>query len=149
MIWSSACSYSVQCLVQSYHCLLYCHLTGWVVGFCLFSPDDGMVECLFTLCSFVLQVDRTGNCLFCAIKKSLLMRTATSQKATFFPNWYFRRMVVNYMVNHCQLIFYNRFLALMSLYGVEERADLDRGWNSPLSFKEYLRLLLSRDFWGD
>ena len=77
------------------------------------------------------------------------MRTATSQEATFFPNHYFRRMVVNYMVNHCQLIFNNKFLALMSLYGVEERADPDRGWTPPLSFKEYLRLLLRRDFWGD
>ena len=37
----------------------------------------------------------------------------------------------------------------MSLYGVEERADLDRGWNPPLSFKQYLRLLLRWDFLGD
>ena len=103
-----------------------------------------MVECLFILCSFILQVDGTGNCLFGMIKKSLSVRIATSQEATFFPNRYFRRMV-----NHCQLIFKNKFLALMSLYGVEERADPDRGWNPPLSFKEYLRLLLRRDFWGD
>ena len=40
------------------------------------------------------------------------------------------RGVVTYMVNHQQLI-NNKFLALMSLYGVEERADPDRGWNSP------------------
>ena len=43
------------------------------------------------------------------------------------------------MVNHWQLI-YNKFLALMSLYGVEERVDPGRG---------YLSLLLRRDFWGD
>ena len=42
-----------------------------------------------------LQVDGTGNCLFSAIKKSLSVRTATSQEATYFPNHYFRRMVVN------------------------------------------------------
>ena len=72
-----------------------------------------------------------------------------SQEATFFPNWYFRRMVVNYKVNHQQLIYNNKFLALMSLYGVEERADPGRGWNPPLSFKQYLRLLLRRVFWGD
>ena len=77
------------------------------------------------------------------------IHTATSQDTTFFPNRYFRRMVVNYMVNHHQLIYENKFLALMSLYGVEERADLDRGWNQPLSFKQYLRLLLRKDFWGD
>ena len=37
----------------------------------------------------------------------------------------------------------------MSLYGVEEGEDLDRGWSPPLSYKEYLILLLMRDIWGD
>ena len=37
----------------------------------------------------------------------------------------------------------------MSFYGVEERAYPDRGWNPPLSFKQYLRMLLRRDFWDD
>ena len=36
----------------------------------------------------------------------------------------------------------------MSLYGVEE-TDPSRSWNLPLSFKEYLRCLLRKDFWGD
>ena len=57
--------------------------------------------------------------------------------------------MVNYIVNHQQLIYNNKFLALMSLYGIEEWADPSRGWNPPLSFKQYLRLLLQRDFWGD
>ena len=47
-----------------------------------------------------LQVDGTGNCLFSAIKKSLSVHMATSQEANYFPNCYFRRMVVNYIVNH-------------------------------------------------
>ena len=88
---------------------------GWVITY----P-------VFFVC---LQVDGTGNCLFSAVKKSLSVHNAT-----YFPNQYFRRMVVNYMVNHHQLI-YDKFLALMSLYGVEERADLGRDWNPPLSFK--------------
>ena len=59
-------------------------------------------------------------------------------------------MVVHYMVNHRQLIYFNKYEALMSLYGVkEEREDPTRGWNPPLSFKQYLHLLLQRDFWGD
>ena len=58
-------------------------------------------------------------------------------------------MVFNYMVNHQQLIYDKKFLALMSLYGVEERVDPGRGWNPPLSFKQYLRLLLRLVFWGD
>ena len=38
-------------------------------------------------------------------------------------------MVVNYMVNHHQLIYANKYNTLMSLYGVEEDApDPGRGW---------------------
>ena len=36
----------------------------------------------------------------------------------------------------------------MSLYGVEEIGP-SRDWNLPLSFKQYLRCLLKRSFWGD
>ena len=96
-----------------------------------------------------LQVDGTGKCLFSAIKKSLSVCPAMSQEATYFPNHYFRRMVVNCIVIHQQLIYNNKFLALMSLYGIEEWVDPGRGWNPPLSFKQYLCLLLWRDFWGD
>ena len=74
---------------------------------------------------------------------------ATAWLATYFPNLYFRRMVVNYMVNHCQLIYQNKYLALMSLYGVQQRVDQGRGWTAPLSYKQYLRLMLHHDFWGD
>ena len=91
-----------------------------------------------------------GNCLFSAIKKSLLVCTATLQEATYFPSQYLRRQVVHYMVNHRQLVYFNKFEALMSLYGVEEeREDPTRGWNPPLSFKQYLCLLLWGNVWGD
>ena len=53
------------------------------------------------------------------------------------------------MVNHCQLIYCNKYLALMSLYGVWWEADQGRGWTGPLSFKQYLRLMLQHNFWGD
>ena len=54
------------------------------------------------------------------------------------------------MINKHQLIYQNKFVTLMSLYGVEEEGPSDdRGWKAPLSYKEYLRLLLRRDFWGD
>ena len=54
------------------------------------------------------------------------------------------------MVNHHQLIYTNKYNTLMSLYGVKEDApDPGRGWVVPLSFKEYLRVLLHHDFWGD
>ena len=91
-----------------------------------------------------------GNCLFSALKKSMVVQTANSIDHTYFPNRYFRRMVVNYMVNHWQLIYRNKFPTLMALYMVEEEVlDPQRGWVPPLSFKEYLRQLLCHDFWGD
>ena len=98
-----------------------------------------------------LQVDGTGNCLFSSVKKSLSVRTATSQEATYFPNRYFRRMVVNFMANHRQLIYKNKYLLLMSSMVSRSRGEADRGrgWTPPLSFKQYLCLLLQRDFWGD
>ena len=129
-------SYSITRLVG---CNIFIIFFGWGYGRVITYP-------VFFI---YLQVDGTGNCLFSSIRKSMSVHTATAQEATYFPNQYFRRMVVNYMVNHWQLIYDNKFLALMSLYGVEERMDLGRGWNPPLSFKQYLRLLLQRDFWGD
>ena len=55
------------------------------------------------------------------------------------------------MANHCQLVIKNKFLSLMSNYGVEVEAVAGqvRGWTPPLSFRQYLHLLLRRDFWGD
>ena len=87
--------------------------------------------------------------MFLALKKSMAVWTANNTDHTYFLNRYFRRMVVNYMVNLRQLIYRNKFPTLMVLYGVEEVPDLQRGWAPPLSFKEYLRHLLRHGFWGD
>ena len=53
------------------------------------------------------------------------------------------------MANNRQLVLKNKFIALMSTYGVEAEEDQARGWTPPLSFRQYLHLLLWRDFWGD
>ena len=37
----------------------------------------------------------------------------------------------------------------MSTYGIEVEEDQARGWTPPLSFRQYLHLLLRRNFWGD
>ena len=97
-----------------------------------------------------LQVDSSGNCLFGALKRSLMVcnNTPAGRDAPYFPNHYFQRQVINYMINHRCLIYHNKYEALMSLYGVEEM-DPSRDWNLPLSFKQYLRCLLKRSFWGD
>ena len=55
------------------------------------------------------------------------------------------------MANHHQLVLKNKFISLMSNYGVEVEAVAGqvRGWTPPLSYRQYLHLLLRRDFWGD
>ena len=109
---------------------------------------DGHLTLILTF--LFLQVDSSGNCLFGALKRSLTVRNNTSagRDALHFPNCYFWRQVINYMINHRCLINHNKYEALMSLYGVEEM-DPSRDWNLLLSFKQYLRCLLKRSFWGD
>ena len=53
------------------------------------------------------------------------------------------------MVNNRQLVMKNTFMALMSNYGIEVEESQARGWTPPLSYRQYLHLLLWRDFWGD
>ena len=74
--------------------------------------------------------------------------SALGRDAPYFPNCYFQRHVVNYIIYHRHLIYHNKYEALMSLYGVED-TDPSRHWNLPLSFKQYLRCLLKKSFWGD
>ena len=53
------------------------------------------------------------------------------------------------MANHYQLVLKNKYMSLMSHYGVEVEAGQVGGWTPPLSYRQYLHLLLQRDFWGD
>ena len=53
------------------------------------------------------------------------------------------------MANNRQLVLKNKFIALMSTYSIEIEEDWARGWTPPLSFRQYLHLLLQRDFRGD
>ena len=50
------------------------------------------------------------------------------------------------MVKHHQLVYKNKYLALMANYGLAEETPQFKG---PLSFKEYLHHVLHHDFWGD
>ena len=134
-----------------------CQVTGHIVSFCLkvlvALLVTGVVKWLVTLidpesfywspwwslctdsCLLSLQVDLSGNCLFGALKRSLMVcnNSALGRDTPYFPNCYFQRQVVNYIINHRCLIYHNKYEALMSLYGVEE-TDPSRDWNPPLSF---------------
>ena len=50
------------------------------------------------------------------------------------------------MVKYWQLVHQNKFITLMSNYGLEEETEQYKG---PLSSKDYLRHMLEREFWGD
>ena len=56
----------------------------------------------------------------------MLVHTATSREATYFPNHYFRRMVVFFMVNHRQLVMKSKFWSLSSHYGVEVEEEVQQ-----------------------
>ena len=57
------------------------------------------------------------------------------------------------MVHHRQLVMKCKFWSLSSHYGVQVEEDPEvqqsRGWAPPLSYRQYLHLMLQRDFWGD
>ena len=57
------------------------------------------------------------------------------------------------MVHHRQMVIKSKFWSLSGHYGVEVEEDLEvqqaRGWAPPLSYRQYLHLMLRRDFWGD
>ena len=78
---------------------------------------------------------------------------ATLKEATYLPNRYLRRMVVSFLAHHCQYVLKSKYWSLSSHYGVEVEEDPEvqqaRGWAPPLSYRQYLHLLLRRDFWGD
>ena len=165
-IWGSICRHTVTTRLSR------CQVTGCIASFCLkvlvTLLVTGVVKWLVTLidpesfywlpwwslctdsCLLSLQVDLSGNCLFGALKRSLTVcnNSASGRDAPYFPNCYFQRQVVNYIINHRCPIYHNKYEALMSLYGVEG-TDPSRDWNLPLSFKQYLRWLLKKSFWGD
>ena len=93
------------------------------------------------------QVDgSSSNCLFGAIKKTLGVHHSKSPDYPFYPCQYFRHEVVAWIVKHQQLVYQNKFTSLMLNYGLDEETAQYKG---PLSFKNYLRHLLQREFWGD
>ena len=87
-----------------------------------------------------------GNCLFRAIKASLGVHHARAKDSPYYPTRYFCWQVVTWMVKHCQLVYKNKYLALMANYGLAEETPQFKG---PLSFKDYLCHILHHDFWGD
>ena len=87
----------------------------------------------------------TGNCLFHAFKGCLKVRTWADHSAPYFPCRYARRMVVAWMAHNRSFIWKHKRVSLQSKYGVEDGDYVP----NPLSYKEYLRSMLKRGFWGE
>ena len=128
--------------------IVYSHSTGWVVAFWSFWAVSDMVEWTLTPYYCVLQEDGAGNCLFGTIKKSLSVRTATSQEATYFLTstlgewWSTKWWTTGSWSTTTRSWPWCHSMVL-------RKGQIWAEWNPPLSFKQYLRLLLRRDFWGD
>ena len=87
-----------------------------------------------------------GNCFFGAIKASMGVHHAKATDSPYYVTRYFHWQVVTWIIKHCQLVYRNKYLALMANYGLAEETPQFKG---PLSFKDYLCHLLHHDFWGD
>ena len=88
----------------------------------------------------VFKVEGNGNCLFSAIRKSLQVHHsgATMDGARYlpyYPNRYFRRQVINWMVANIQKVIVYMGSALRAAHGID---DLTASHGGPFSFKVYL-----------
>ena len=99
------------------------------------------------------QVEGNGNCLFLSIKKSLQVRHSGAggsmggeRKLPYFPNWYFRRQVIAWMIENCQWVQKYMGSALRATYGVPDPTASHGG---PFSYKTYLIQLMEWTFWSD
>ena len=87
-----------------------------------------------------------GNCLFRAIKASMGVHHGEAMDSPYYPTRYFHQQVVAWIIKHCQLVYRNKYLALMANYRLAEEKPQFKG---ALSFKDCLCHLLHCDFWGD
>ena len=101
----------------------------------------------------LFKVEGNGNCLFLAIKKSLQVRHSGTGGAMdgehqlpYYPNRYFRRQVINWMIENCQKVHKYMGSVLKASYGIPDPSASHEG---PFSYKTYLTKLMDRSFWGD
>ena len=98
-------------------------------------------------------MEGNGNCLFVAIKKGLQVWHSGTGGAVdgehqlpYYPNWYFRRQIINWMIKNCQKVHKYMGSALKASYGI---LDPTASHGGPFSYKAYLTKLMDRSFWGD
>ena len=91
--------------------------------------------------------------MFAAVKKSLQVRHSglggakdKGRELPYYPNHYFRRQVVHWMVDNLQKVMQYMGQAIRAAYGVVDPTASHMG---PFSYAVYLKKLLKRQFCGD
>ena len=82
--------------------------------------------------------------MFHAVKGCLKLRTGGDHQAAYFPCRYLRQLIVAWMCHNRCVIWNHKKISLMSKYGVEDGDVVP----NPISFKEYLRKLLTKRVLG-
>ena len=83
--------------------------------------------------------------MFHAVRGCMKLRTGGDHSAAYFPCRYLRRLIVAWMCHNRCMVWNHKKVSLMSKYGVEDGDVVP----NPISFKDYLRKLLKRGFWGE
>ena len=83
--------------------------------------------------------------MFHAVKGCMKLRTGGDHHAVYLPCRYLRRLIVAWMCHNRCVVWSHKKVSLMSKYGVEDGDVVP----NPISFKDYLRKLLKRGFWGE
>ena len=101
----------------------------------------------------LFKVEGNSNCLFSAIKKSLQVWHSGTGGAMdgkcqlpYYLNWYFRRQVINWMIENRQKVHKYMGSALKASYGIPDPTASHGG---PFSYKTYLTKLMDRSFRGN
>ena len=95
---------------------------------------------------FTFQVSGMGNCLYASVKKGLGVCLANDKEFPYYPNGYFCRQVVNWLVQNRQKVMLTKKAYLQQMHGVE---DPNATFSGPFSYKDYYHHILDRRFWGD
>ena len=74
------------------------------------------------------------------------MHLANERDFPYYPTWYFRRQVANWLVNNRQRVMLHKEAYLRQMYGIPD--DVAR-FPTPFSYKQYCRNVLDHHFWGD
>ena len=68
------------------------------------------------------------------------------QQLPYYPNRYFRRQVINWMIENCQKVHKYMGSALKATYVIPDPTVSHGG---PFSYKTYLTKLMDKSFWDD